>query len=166
MPGWTLSRGTLPNTWRLVKEDPKPVLKETRMSTVPLIGGQHGVVYFGPRENPKRDRYWAERGLIHIEQGSDGALSTENSYESLSVREFLQRVKAINDMIGNSKTALAADGFAHADELARQQSFVEEAMELAQKAREQGMPPRLFQGNLFHERFHATVVHPGAKHQF
>ena len=126
-------------------------------SRAPLIGGNHGVVLFGPRDNPRRDRYWAERGLIHIERSDD------NLYECITVREFLQRVKGVHDMLGNSTADLV--GFAHWDEIQRQQSFVEEAAELAKKAQEQGMPPRLGVGKLKRERFSATVK-PKRKHYF
>ncbi len=60
-----------------------------------LIGGQHSVVYFGPRDNPKCQRWWADRGMIHVEDARD------NTYDTLSVREFLHRLKAVNDMLGN-----------------------------------------------------------------
>lgn len=115
-----------------------------------LVGGQHGVVFFGPRDNPKRYRYWAERGLIHVEDSAD------NSYDTLSVRSFLHRMRAVNDMIGNSKATMSNDQFAHYDELQRQQTFLEEAVELVEKAREQGMPPRL-NGPVFHVPVPAQV---------
>ena len=125
--------------------------------SIPLIGGQHGVVFFGPRRDPKRFRYWAERGLIHMEDASD------NSYETFTVKEFVLRFKAINDMLGNSQADLR--GFAHWDEVDRTQRFIEEAAALAMKAKEQGTPPRLFSGMLHRERFGATV-RPKARHQF
>ena len=64
--------------------------------------------------------------------------SRDNSYESMPIRTFLHRLKAINDMVGNSKTALAAEGYAHKDELHRQQRFIEEAVELSNIAKDQG----------------------------
>jgi hypothetical protein len=99
-----------------------------------LIGGQHNVVYFGPRGNPKCQRWWADRGIIHVEDARD------NSYNTLGVREFLHRLKAINDMVGNSKATLANENFAHHDEIGRQQKFIEEAVELVNRAKEQGEP--------------------------
>lgn len=42
-------------------------------------------------------RMWAERGMIHVEDGKD------NSYKSLSVRQMLLRMKAIQDMLKNSR---------------------------------------------------------------
>tara|TARA_B100001750_G_C15244978_1_gene464827 strand:+ start:306 stop:590 length:285 start_codon:yes stop_codon:yes gene_type:complete len=64
--------------------------------------------------------------------------SRDNSYESMPIRVFLHRLKAINDMVGNSKTELATDGYAHKDELDRQQRFIEEAVELSNIAKAQG----------------------------
>jgi len=97
-----------------------------------ILGLEHNVIFFGPRSNPKCQRWWADRGLIHVEDSRD------NTYESMPVRTFLHRLKAVNDMIGNSKTQLANDGFAHKDELNRQQRFVESALELANIAKAQG----------------------------
>jgi len=97
-----------------------------------ILGVDHNVVYFGPRDNPKCQRWWAERGLIHLEDSRD------NGYVTLNIREFLERLKAINDMIGNSKAAAANDGFAHKDEIGRQQRFIEDAVGLVKLAKEQG----------------------------
>lgn len=99
---------------------------------MPRLLGTHNVIFFGPRSNPKCQRWWADRGLLHVEDARD------NTYESVPIRTFLQRLKAVNDMIGNSKTTLAKEGFAHKDELNRQQRFVEEGMELVRIAKEQG----------------------------
>jgi hypothetical protein len=129
----------------------------TSIGGIPLFGGKHGVVFFGPRTFPKRDRYWAERGLIHIEHADD------NTYECISVREFMYRVRGMSDMLGNSTKDL--EGFAHWDEIQRQMNFREEAVELAAKAQEQGMPPRLGGGKMYHQRFSARVK-PKAKHFF
>jgi len=98
-----------------------------------LVGGTD-VLHFGPRNHPDRDKYWAERGIIHHENTVTGA------YQTMSVRKFLQRLVAVNDMIGNSTAELAASGFAHHDEIKRQQKFVEDGAALAHKAKEQGMP--------------------------
>jgi|TARA_R110000765_G_scaffold96389_1_gene181564 hypothetical protein len=99
-----------------------------------FIGGQHNVVFFGPRSNPKCVRWWADHGLIHVEDSRD------NTHDTLGVREFLHRLSAINDMVGNSKAELASSGFAHKDEIDRQQKFIEEALGLVRLAKEQGEP--------------------------
>lgn len=99
-----------------------------------LIGGEHGVVHFGPRSNPTLDKYWAERGLIHHE------LTTTGEYQKLTVRDFLERLKGVNDMLGNSTATDAKENFAHQDEIERQKRFVEEGIELVKQAQNQGMP--------------------------
>lgn len=98
-----------------------------------LFGNQHGVVYFGPRDNPKAVRWWADRGQLHWEDSRD------NGYGIVSVREFLYRLKAINDMISNGRKK-DNEGMMHADEVDRHQRFIEEALELVRKAKEQGVP--------------------------
>lgn len=98
-----------------------------------LFGNQHGVVYFGPRDNPKAVRWWADRGQLHWEDSRD------NGYGIVSVREFLYRLQAINDMISNGSRK-ATEGMMHADEVERHQRFIEEALELVRKAKEQGLP--------------------------
>jgi len=98
-----------------------------------LIGNKHGVVYFGPRSNPNSVRWWAERGQLHWED------ARTNGYGTVSVREFLYRLQAINDMISNGKRS-ETKGMMHADEVERHQRFIEEALVLVRRAKEQGMP--------------------------
>ena len=90
----------------------------------------HNVVFFGPRDNPKSVRWWADGGLIHYEDSRD------NSYASMSVRTFLERLNAINDMLGNGIRA-NNQNFVHNDELQRQMRFVEAGVELAKLAKQQ-----------------------------
>lgn len=77
-------------------------------------------------------RFWAERGLVRVEDGRD------NSYEVLSVKEALLRVKGLNDMLGNKTTSdeKIVDS-AYRKDLTR---FVEDMVTICQQAREQGMP--------------------------
>lgn len=98
-----------------------------------LLGNQHGVVFFGPRDNPKAVRWWADRGQLHWED------SRTNAYGVVSVREFLYRLKAINDMISNGKRK-ENENMMHVDEIERHQKFIQDAILLAEKAKEQGMP--------------------------
>ena len=98
-----------------------------------LIGGNHGVVFFGPRANPKAVRWWAENGQLHWED------SRTNAYGVVSLRDFLYRLQAINDMISNGRRK-ENEGFMHVDEVERHMKFIEEAVELAKKAKEQGIP--------------------------
>lgn len=98
-----------------------------------LLGNQHGVVFFGPRAAPNAVRWWAERGQLHWEDSRD------NGYGTVSVREFLFRLKAINDMISNGKRK-DNENMMHVDEIERHQRFIEDALELVRKAKEQGVP--------------------------
>lgn len=98
-----------------------------------LLGQDHNVVYFGPRSNPKAVRWWAERGQLHWEDERD------NSYAAVGIKEFLERLKGINDMISNGKKK-ANEGFMHSDEVERHQRFIEEAVELVRIAKDQGDP--------------------------
>jgi hypothetical protein len=98
-----------------------------------FLAGNSNVVFFGPRSNPRAVRWWAERGQLHYEDSRD------NSYGVVPYAEFLHRLKAINDMIGNGKSKDNED-FLHADEVARHMRFVEQGIELAKKAKAQGIP--------------------------
>jgi hypothetical protein len=131
------------------------------MSTMSLvILGDVNVVHFGPRDNPALDRYWAERGMIHHEDTTTGA------YTAMTVRQFLLRLNAVNDMLGNSRATLAKGGFAHYDEIERQQRFVEQGSRLALRAREQGMPSDPQARSESKRRSKLTVVMPDARHTF
>jgi len=98
-----------------------------------LLGLSAGVVFFGTRVNPEAVRWWAERGQLHWED------SRTNGYGTVSVREFLQRLRGISDMISNGRRVDNV-GFMHVDEINRHMKFIEEALELVRKAKEQGMP--------------------------
>lgn len=82
-----------------------------------------------------RLRVWAERGLVHIEDASD------NSYDSVTWQEALQRVKGLNDMQlrfdGTESAELRARMF---EEREKVQSFVDQMLVVIQKAKEQGSP--------------------------
>jgi len=118
---------------------PTPVLSRT---------DNPNVIYFGPRENPGRDRYIAENGLIHVENTSTG------EYDTMTIRDFLQRMRAVSEFIGNS---LAEDKLMNADELMRHRAFLDKAEVLARQAQLQGPPPELFGGKLRHELFSAVI---------
>ena len=85
----------------------------------------HGVVRHGPL------RVWAERGLINIEDGRD------NSYRTVAVRDFLDRVRAINEMLG--KTTDKGIEALHATR-EYYQRLVERYVDVCRKAQEQGSP--------------------------
>ena len=130
------------------------------VTSVPMFGGQHGVVYFGPRNNPQQQRWWAERGLIHLED------ATDNSYHTFNVRQFLHRLKGVNDMLGNSRQALKSNHVMDSEEITRHQRFVEEATDLARKAQEQGMPSDRSAVADLKRRRPLSVQVPGLKHTF
>ncbi len=93
----------------------------------------HEVVFFGTRDNPKAVRWWAERGQLHWED------SRTNHYGVVSVRDFLERLRSINDMLSNGRKKENQD-FMHADEVERHMKFIEAGIELVRKAKDQGMP--------------------------
>lgn len=92
--------------------------------------GNRSVVNFGNL------KFWAERGLIHIEDIRDGA------YEVISVRSALHRMKAISDMLGNSVSARekhSYDQFDY-DNVKRHQDMLDGLKILCDRAKVQGMP--------------------------
>ena len=128
------------------------------MSGIPLFGGLHDCIFFGPRDNPKRDKYWAERGLIHHEDTVTG------EFQTIVMRDWLLRLQGVNDMLGRSKKA--AEDFVHGDEFGRNRKFVEEGVALANKAREQGLAGTEEGIKQARARKPVSVVVPGHKHQF
>jgi hypothetical protein len=98
-----------------------------------IIGKSDGVVFFGPRSAPKAVRWWAERGLIHFEDSRTG------QYQAMTVKTFLERLQGINDLLSKGRKSDNKD-FAHPDEIDRQMRFIEQGVDLARKAKEQGSP--------------------------
>lgn len=74
-------------------------------------------------------RFWAERGLVHCEDGRD------NTYKTIPIIEALHRVNAISEMIGNS-TSKDEDP----QRRAVLQNFVDRFVDVIRQAREQGSP--------------------------
>lgn len=102
-----------------------------------------GVTFFGSGSTLRDDdvvrfghlRFWAERGLIHVEDARD------NSYESISVRTALRRMNAIIDMLGNStrREIYTEDRYDQA-ERQRHIHMLDGLRVLCERARVQGMP--------------------------
>lgn len=94
-----------------------------------VVSGSHDVVRFGHL------RFWAERGLIHIES------SIDNSYECISARTALRRMNAISEMLGNTndRQMHSEDQFDRANR-ERHLRMLEGLTFLIQKAQVQGMP--------------------------
>lgn len=82
-------------------------------------------------------KMWAERGLIHIEDDRD------NSYKVVGVREMLYRLKAVQDMLKNSKPSQRVkhshDRFDR-DLIDKTQKTIDQMVEVIRKAQEQGTP--------------------------
>lgn len=87
------------------------------------ILGQTSVIELGPL------RIWPERGLVCVEDGRD------NTFEQLSVRDALLRVKAINDSLQRAKMLNMKE-----PDRKRNQAFVEAMITVIKRAREQGSP--------------------------
>jgi hypothetical protein len=82
-------------------------------------------------------RMWAERGIIHIEDTRD------NAYKVIGVREALLRMRAISDMIANSRPS-QRQKHSH-DRFDRKliddnQNMLDAMIVVVEKAKEQGMP--------------------------
>jgi hypothetical protein len=90
-----------------------------------FLGQSHNVVQHGPL------RVWPENGLIRIEDARN------NSYKTVPVREFLERVQAIVEMLGNSTDRGIERYFATREYYQR---LVEKYIDICRIAREQGTP--------------------------
>ena len=108
------------------------------------------VVLFGPL------RLWAERGLIHMEDSRD------NSYEVVSVRTALMRMKAISELLGNStsRTKNSEDQFDKAFR-ERNQAMLDSMCEIVRKAQVQGMPSDASASRDLARRAKKSIVVPG-----
>lgn len=95
-----------------------------------IIGANHNVANVGYL------KFWAERGLVHVEDARD------NSYATVSAKEILLRMRAINDMLkhpvtGNESPEERALIY---EEREKQQNMLDAMVEVVRKAREQGTP--------------------------
>lgn len=79
-------------------------------------------------------KLWAEGGHICIEDVRTG------EYHTVSVRQELFRIKAISDMLANSRAQMKRDNQMTTQEYDRQMRFIEEMVEVCKKAQEQGTP--------------------------
>jgi hypothetical protein len=101
---------------------------QSRSSAVGAVSS-HDVCVFGHL------RFWAERGLIHVEDERD------NSYKSYSVGTILRRMKGISDMLGNS-TDRQKHSHDQLDNVFREknQAMLDAMVAICAKAQGQGMP--------------------------
>jgi hypothetical protein len=117
-----------------------------------VIRGQHKLP--GGKHTVKREvRYWAERGLIRCED------SLDNSYQVLSVRQFLRHANALSEMLGNSSAK--KDTGADADLRKEFQRIIDRSVELAKTAQIQGMPSDASARRDLKRRRAVSVVVPG-----
>jgi hypothetical protein len=87
--------------------------------------GQTDVLRHGPL------RIWAERGMIRIEDSRD------NSYSTVTIKDFALRVAALNDMIKNS---MSTDPYYGYNEIVELQRLIDGYVSIMRKAQEQGAP--------------------------
>jgi hypothetical protein len=89
------------------------------------------VVKFGNRDDPNAVSWWAELGRIHHQNERTG------EYGSLSRRDFLLRLQALNDL---NKNGSSSRSIYDVSERLRIQRFVEAAIALVRRAQQQGDP--------------------------
>ncbi len=118
-----------------------------------VIKGKHKI---DDRHTVDREvRYWAERGLIRVED------SLDNSYEVLSVRQFLRHAAALSAMIGNSSAN--RDAGADSAMRAEMQRIIDRSVEIAKKAQIQGMPDDPSAARDLRRRRPVSVVVPAGR---
>jgi hypothetical protein len=96
-----------------------------------FIGNQDVVVFKDPIKNDAHTfRWWAQRGRVHWEDQTTG------EYDSITVREALQRMQGLQDMLKGSR----ASGAMFPEMITAYQGYIDAMINICQKAREQGMP--------------------------
>lgn len=118
-----------------------------------IIRGRHKIDAKG-NTVAREVRYWAERGLIRVED------SLDNSYHVLSVRQFLRHVNALSELLGN--TTAKKDSGADAQLRSEMQRNIDRAVEIAKKAQVQGMPSDASACRALRRRMPVSVVVPGS----
>lgn len=116
-----------------------------------VIRGQHKI---DDKRTVKREvRYWAERGLIRVED------SLDNSYNVLSVRQFLRHANALCEILGNSSAK--KDSGPDTNLRAEFQRIIDRSVELAKRAQVQGMPSDASAVRALRRSRPVSVVVPG-----
>ncbi len=102
-----------------------------------LLGTDHQT-HVKYQNNGENAEYWAERGLIHFYNFADVNAEGKPRYGTVSIRDMADRLKGLNDMIGNSKRP---DGGYHMpDEVNKLKTFIEQMIVLCRVAQSQGDP--------------------------
>lgn len=90
------------------------------------------------QNNGEHAEYWAERGLIHFYNFADVNHEGKPKYGTVSIKDMAERLKGLNDMIGNSRRP---DGGYHMpDEVNKLMTFIEQMIQLCKIAKSQGDP--------------------------
>lgn len=92
-----------------------------------LFKNDHNCVVFGGLY------FWPERGLIHCED------SRTNGYKSMSVRDAIERTRAVSEMCARSRSA-GKKYFMDPHTMEVHQRFVEQMINICNIARSQGEP--------------------------
>ena len=95
------------------------------MSDIPIIGGANGIV-----TGIDGCKWWAERGLIHWEK-------LDGSYGTVSVKETLERLKGLNELVGDRRFG---KGFNTGSEVRATRNYVDRMVEICKQAQIQGTP--------------------------
>ena len=97
------------------------------------------------------NRWWAEHGMICSEDRHGG-------YKVHTVRDILYRLRAINDMLGNTRKNNAY----RPDELLAHRTYIEDMLKVCKIAQDQGRPevPEA-RKQIIEEQRRASVVVPG-----
>jgi hypothetical protein len=110
------------------------------------FAGQTNVIIHGPL------RVWPENGLICIEDSRD------NSYKTESVKDCLEKIQGLSDMVkGSLDRKRTRESAFYADELALTQRLIEKYVDICKIARDQGEPSNKDTAS-HHRRKRKTVV--------
>jgi hypothetical protein len=107
-------------------------------------------------------KWWAEKGMICSEDDRPGDLRDKQNragaYKMHTVRDILRRLRAINDMIGNSRKNNAY----RPDEINAERDYVDNMVELCKVAQAQGRPELTkARAQIREESRKARIVVPG-----
>jgi len=97
-----------------------------------ILGGNTQMAILRSMDGKTQLRFWAERGLIRVEDSRD------NSFETLPVKEILERMAGLSDMLGNKTTA--DESIIDSAYRTMIQKYLEDMIDIVRQAREQGEP--------------------------
>lgn len=96
------------------------------MSGVYLLGMNTNMAYFGTT------RFWADKGLIHVECG------ITNTYGTMTIDEAMERVRAVKRLIGTSSNPGVEIDICERESMMRS---VEQMLNVIRRAQDQGGGP-------------------------